>query len=101
MRHIIVVTDKKKEEAPALHRHLNFQYPHHRVTFRTSDAPLQDELASQSESAWPQLILLDECDNAEIDQLLKLKELKADPELRRIPVLMLTAAATQKQLSVY
>jgi len=97
MRRIIVVTNRSQESTPLLRRHLSHQYPDHELLFRAPSRTLRAELADQPEEARPHLILLDQCD-AGADMLQNLRELKNDPHLGRIPVLMLTARATQKQL---
>ncbi|WP_266367700.1 response regulator [Tellurirhabdus rosea] len=97
MRRIIVVTNRTKESAPILRRHLSHQYPNHELHFQLPSRSLRAELASQPDANLPHLILLDHCD-AGADMLQNMRELKNDPNLCRIPVLMLTAVATQKQL---
>lgn len=100
MKRIIVVTNRNREESPVLRRQLSHQFPQHQLYFYASTTILKAELSDQPNSAHPQLILLDGGDH-QADNLLALREFKADPALRRIPVLMLTARATEKQLIAY
>jgi|GEM_PF-6718741 len=99
MRKIFVVTNRSAKESLGFTELLTYQYPNHELSLRDPAAPLRMELLALPMHQWPQLILLDQCDatDEEADSLLHLKELKADPDLRQIPVLMLGAVATQKR----
>jgi CheY-like chemotaxis protein len=97
MRKIIVVTNRDKQESVVLRQQLMHQYPTHELALCPTHASLIDTLEQLPDTRWPHLILLDQL-HTKSDVLSSLKELKAHPRFRPIPVLMLNANATYHKI---
>lgn len=97
MKKIIVVTNRNNQESVVLRQQLMYQYPTHELALCPTYTSLIDELVKLPDSHWPKLILLDQY-HTKSDVLSNLKELKAHPRFRPIPVLMLSANATYHKI---
>lgn len=97
MKKIIVVTNRNRQESVVLRQQLMHQYPAYELALCPTHTSLINELNSLPDSRWPRLILLDQF-HTQSDVLSGLKELKAHPRFRQIPVLMLNANATYHKI---
>jgi hypothetical protein len=93
METILVLTDNREQFNEQLGPTFQQIYARFTLKVRQIDASLLTDLLS---GLPPLMILVDSC----VDSLPFLKEIKAHPVLRRVPVLMLRAIATRQKTSI-